>query len=58
MNEIIKTGVDGLDIILNGGIVFEKEVVIVLRGGRGIFKTLLGMQMMLGIQITQSAFIH
>ena len=50
MNEIIKTGVDGLDIILNGGIVFEKEVVIVLRGGRGIFKTLLGMQMMLGIQ--------
>ncbi len=50
MSEIIKTGVDGLDIILNGGIVFEKEVVIVLRGGRGIFKTLLGMQMMLGIQ--------
>ena len=50
MSEIIKTGVKGLDIILNGGIVFEKDVVIVLRGGRGIFKTLTGMQMMLGIQ--------
>ena len=50
MSEIIKTGVKGLDTILNGGIVFEKDVVIVLRGGRGIFKTLLGMQMMLGIQ--------
>lgn len=50
MSEIIKTGVKGLDTILNGGIVFEKGVVIVLRGGRGIFKTLLGMQMMLGIQ--------
>lgn len=50
MNVIIKTGVKGLDTILNGGIVFEKDVVIVLRGGRGIFKTLLGMQMMLGIQ--------
>lgn len=50
MIEIIKTGINGLDTILNGGIVFEKEVVIVLRGGRGIYKTLLGMQMMLGIQ--------
>lgn len=50
MNEIIKTGVTGLDTILNGGIVFEKEVVIVLRGARGIFKTLLGMQIMRGIQ--------
>lgn len=50
MIEIIKTGINGLDTILNGGIVFEKEVVIVLRGVRGIYKTLLGMQMMLGIQ--------
>lgn len=50
MSEIVTTGVKGLDIILNGGIIFEKEVVIVLRGGRGIYKTLLGMQMMLGIQ--------
>jgi hypothetical protein len=50
MNKIVTTGVKGLDIILNGGIIYEKEVVIVLRGGRGIYKTLLGMQMMLGIQ--------
>lgn len=50
MSEIIKTGVKGLDTILNGGIVFEKHVVIAIRGGRGIFKTLLGMQMMLGIR--------
>lgn len=50
MSEIIKTGVEGLDTILNGGIVKEDNVVIVLRGSRGIYKTLLGMQMMLGIQ--------
>lgn len=50
MSKIVTTGVKGLDIILNGGIIYEKEVVIVLRGGRGIYKTLLGMQMMLGIQ--------
>lgn len=50
MSEIVTTGVKGLDTILNGGIIYEKEVVIVLRGGRGIYKTLLGMQMMLGIQ--------
>jgi len=50
MSKVIKTGVEGLDTILNGGIVYEDNVVIVLRGSRGIYKTLLGMQMMLGIQ--------
>lgn len=50
MCEIIKTGIDGLDAILNGGIVYEDSVVVIIRGRRGIFKTLLGMQAMLGIQ--------
>ena len=50
MCEIIKTGIDGLDAILNGGIIYEDSVVVIIRGRRGIFKTLLGMQAMLGIQ--------
>ncbi|MBR3491744.1 MAG: hypothetical protein IKH44_05560 [Bacteroidales bacterium] len=50
MCEIIKTGIDGLDAILNGGIVYEDSVVVIIKGRRGIFKTLLGMQAMLGIQ--------
>lgn len=50
MCEIIKTGIDGLDAILNGGIIYEDSVVVIIRGRRGIFKTIMGMQAMLGIQ--------
>lgn len=50
MIETIKTGIEGLDAILNGGIAFEDNIVIVVRGKRGVFKTTLGMQAMLGIQ--------
>ena len=52
MIQTIKTDIEGLDAILNGGIVFEENVVIIVRGKRGIFKTILGMQAMLGIQKT------
>lgn len=50
MCEIIKTGIEGLDAILNGGIIYEDSVVVIVRGRRGVFKTILGMQAMLGIQ--------
>lgn len=50
MCEIIGTGIGGLDAILNGGIIYEDSVVVIIRGRRGIFKTILGMQAMLGIQ--------
>ena len=50
MCEIIKTGIEGLDAILNGGIIYEDSVVVIIRGRRGVFKTILGMQAMLGIQ--------
>ena len=50
MCEIIRTGIEGLDKVLNGGIIYDDSVVIVVRGKRGIFKTILGMQTMLGIQ--------
>ena len=52
MCEIIKTGIEGLDKILNGGIIYDDSVIIVVRGKRGIYKTILGMQSMLGIQNT------
>ena len=52
MCEIIRTGIEGLDKVLNGGIVYDDSVVIVVRGKRGIYKTILGMQAMLGIQKT------
>ena len=50
MCEIIKTGIEGLDAILNGGIIYEDSVVVIVRGRRGVFKTIMGMQAMLGIQ--------
>lgn len=50
MCEIIRTGIEGLDKVLNGGIIYDDSVVIVVRGKRGIFKTILGMQTMLGVQ--------
>lgn len=50
MCEIIKTGIEGLDAILNGGIIYEDSVIVIVRGRRGVFKTIMGMQAMLGIQ--------
>ena len=37
MCEIIRTGIEGLDKVLNGGIIYDDSVVIVVRGKRGIF---------------------
>ena len=50
MCETVRTGIDGLNAVMDGGIVFEDNVLIIIRGERGVSKTLLGMQTMLGIQ--------
>lgn len=49
MENVVKTNVPGLDRILNVGLAYNPGTIIVLRGERGIHKTPLALQMMLGI---------
>ena len=55
--EKIKTQIEGLDTLLNGGITMgQNNTVVALRGERGINKTLMALQMMYGLSLGDPGF--